>query len=145
MFIPIAKERIPEEWDRIRPLIEPSMVYDQNTTPDEVRGWLETGRSEAFWIAIYPNAKGIGVTTIIEAGEEKVCFIEYVGGTVSGGPRLFVKTAKIIVHDIEDLARQAGCTELRGGGRNWARIFPDWERFDPAHPNRMRKRIANNG
>jgi hypothetical protein len=39
------------------------------------------------------------------------------------------------------MAEIAGCEELRGGGRNWSRVFPDWERFDPEHPNRMRKRL----
>lgn len=120
------------------PLIEKALAYDPDATPAGLYRELVAGRSEAFWIGIPTNASGIAITTIEDDG---ACWINYVAGEIKGGPRTFVRTARAIVTGIETLARDAGCTELRGGGRNWARVFPEWERFDPDHPNRMRKRL----
>jgi hypothetical protein len=140
-FIPIARERIPFEWERIMALIGEAIALNNDTPPEEVRDWLVSGRSEAFWIEMPPNCAGIGITTIVQAGSECVCFIEYVAGAIKGGPRKFTETARSVVRDIEKLARSAGCTELRAGGRNWIPILDGWERFDDEHPNRMRKRL----
>lgn len=141
ILVPIAPERIPFEWWRIGPMLAPAIALDNDTPADEVRGWLESGRSEAFWVGVYPNCTGLCITTIIEAGDECVCFIEYAAGAIKGGPRTFIRTVRLIVNDIEELAREVGCTEIRTGGRNWMPILEGWERFDPEHPNRMRKRL----
>jgi hypothetical protein len=138
IFVPIPRERIPFEWERIMSLIGKAIEHDKNATPLDVYAWLTSGRSEAFWIAIPVNVRGIGVTTT----EGDVCFINYVGGEVKGGPRAFIRLARIVVADIEILASDAGCKELRGGGRDWSRVFPEWEHYDPEHPNRIRKVIA---
>jgi hypothetical protein len=122
-------------------LIGKAIAMNGDTPPDEVYDWLTSGRSEAFWINGSPNCSGICITTIIEAGDECVCFIEYAGGEINGGPRKFTKTVRHIINHIEELARNVGCTELRAGGRNWLPIFDGWERFDDEHPNRMRKRL----
>lgn len=139
IFVPIAKERIPFEWERIMALIGKAIEHDDTATPLDVYAWLTSGRSEAFWIGIPVNVAGIAVTTT----DDDVCWINYVGGHVKGGPRAFIRAARDIVAEIETLARDVGCTELRGGGRNWSRVFPEWEHFDPDHPNRMRKVIIN--
>jgi hypothetical protein len=141
IFIPIARERIPFEWERIMSLIGKAIAMNGETPQNEVYDWLTSGRSEAFWVRDDPNCDGLCVTTIIEAGNECVCFIEYAGGEIKGGPRRFIKTVRLIVNKIEELARNADCTELRAGGRNWLPVFDGWERFDDEHPNRMRKRL----
>ena len=134
IFVPIARERIPSEWGRIIALISPAIEHDKNATPFDVYAWLTSGRSEAFWIG-HQYAKGVGVTTT----EGDVCWLNYVGGTMTSSPRQFIRAARIVVHDLADLARGQGCTELRLGGRNWSRVFPEWEHFDPQYPNRIRK------
>lgn len=136
-FIPIPRERIPIEWERIVGLIDEAIAHDKNATPRDVYAWLIGGQSEAFWVE-RSDAKGIAVTTTYD----EACFINYIVGSVRGGPRAFIRTARAIVAEMEDLARSVGCTELRGGGRNWSRVFPEWEHFDPQHPNRMRKVIS---
>jgi hypothetical protein len=137
-FTPIPRERVDGEWERILGLIEPAIAYDENATPDEVFGWLCSGQAEAFWIE-GEGVSGVAVTTT----DEESCFINYVGGRVAGGPRAFVRVVQEVVDEIETLARAAGCKELRGGGRNWARVFPEWEHCDAEHPNRLRKVIAS--
>lgn len=136
IFVPIARERIPSEWERIIALIGPAIEHDKNATPLDVYAWLTSGRSEAFWIG-HEHAKGVGVTTT----EGDVCWLNYVGGTMTSSPRKFIRAARVVVHDLADLAREQGCTELRLGGRDWSRVFPDWEHFDPEHPNRIRMRL----
>lgn len=141
MFRPIPKEQVPREWPRISAMLDKAIAHDDNATPRDVYAWLTSGLSEAFWINS-PAATGIAVTTIAPIGGVKVCWLNYVAGTVKGGPRAFIAAVRAIVAQIEVLARKQGCAELRGGGRDWlSRVLPDWERFDPNHPNRMRKVI----
>lgn len=134
-FVPIAKERIPFEWERIVALIGKAIAHDKNATPLDVYAWLTSGCSEAFRVEIPGRVDGLAVTTT----EGNVCWINYVGGRIDGGPRSFIRAARDVVDGIEALARDVGCTELRLGGRNWSRVFPEWERFDPQYPNRIRK------
>ena len=141
VFVPIPRERVPFEWERIASLLSSAFAHDGEATPLDVYAWLTSGQSEAFWVGAATNATGIIVTTTGPIDGTEVCWINYAAGTVRGGPRAFIATARAIVDQIEDLAREAGCTELRGGGRNWSRVFPEWEHFDPEHPNRMRKLI----
>lgn len=138
IFVPIPRERIPFEWERIVRLIGKAIEHDENATPLNVYAWLTSGRSEAFWIGIPTNVAGVAVTTT----DEESCFINYVGGTVKGGPRAFIRLARLVVAEIEILASEQGCKELRGGGRDWSRVFPEWEHYDPDYPNRIRKVIA---
>jgi hypothetical protein len=135
IFVPIAKERIPFEWERIVSLIGKAIGHDRNASPLDVYAWLTSGRSEAFWVGIPVHVTGLAVTTT----EGSVCWINYVGGSVKGGPRAFITACRDVVAEIENLARDVGCTELRLGGRNWSRVFPEWEHFDPNYPNRIRK------
>ncbi len=139
IFVPIARERIPFEWERIVALIGKAVEHDQNASLLDVYAWLTSGHSEAFWIGIPVHVTGLAVTT----ADGEVCWINYVGGTDKGGPRTFIRAVRAIVAEIETLARDAGCTELRLGGRNWSRAFPEWEHFDPNYPNRIRKAIHN--
>jgi hypothetical protein len=136
MFSVIPRDRVAAEWPAILGLIGAAIKHDKNATPTDVRRWLTTGRAEAFWIRT-PRVIGLAVTTT----EGRVCWLNYAGGKVSGGPRAFVMAVRAIVAEIERLATLAGCSELRLGGRNWSRVFPDWERFDPDYPNRIRKAI----
>jgi hypothetical protein len=41
---------------------------------------------------------------------------------------------------IENIARDAGCTEMRVAGRDWSRILPDYEPM-PGIENRLRKAL----
>jgi hypothetical protein len=140
IFIPIPRERIPQEWPRILELIGPAVEMNADTPSQEVYEWLTSGRSEAFWVGVYPNCTGVCITTIIRADDECVCFIEYAAGTIKGGPRKFIETVRLIVGDIETLARNVGCTEVRAGGRNWLPIFDGWDPVDDS-PNKVRKRL----
>jgi hypothetical protein len=141
ILVPIARETIPAEWWRIGPMLASAVGHDKNASLDDVRQWLETGHSEAAWVGVYPNVAGLIVTTIGPDDGVEACWLNYVAGTIGGGPKAFILSARAVVDLIAGMAREAGCTELRGGGRNWSRVFPDWERFDPDFPNRMRKRL----
>src|SRR5690606_1092610 len=124
LFVPVPRRRVPFEWPRIVALLDKAIAHDDGATPKDVYQWLVSGRSEAFWVGAAVNASGIVVTTTGPIDGVGVCWLNYVGGTVTGGPKAFIRAARAIVDQIEVLARDAGCTELRGGGRNWSRVFP---------------------
>ncbi len=142
MLIPIAREAIPGVWPRLSAMLGKAIAHDDNVSHETVVSWLLSGESEAFWIKT-DRANGAGVTTLGDFGSGPCCWINYVAGDVRGGPRAFVSEVRSIVDEIEVLARAAGCIEMRIGGRNWSRVFPGWERVDPKHPNRMRKRLPH--
>lgn len=129
-------------WPELETILGPAIDRDTGTSREAVREWLESGLSEAFLIDA-GNAGGVAVTTIGPIDGVEVCWLNYVAGTSNLAPRAFVRLARDVAEQIEILARNAGCAEMRGGGRNWSRVFPDWERFDPDYPNRMRKKIAH--
>lgn len=138
MFAPIPVSAIPQEWEGIAALIRDAVGHDESVDLATVRGWLVSGQSEAFHVKT-DAADGVVVTTIDLVDGIPVCWLNYIGGTIRGGPKSFVAEVRRITDEIEVLAKAAGCLELRGGGRNWSRVFPDWERFDPEYPNRMKK------
>jgi hypothetical protein len=132
------KSARPSDWPAIEPILRDAIAHDGTATPETVRDQFETGESEA--LLIDGDAHGVIVLTIGTFDGVRCCWLNYVGGLA--GPSL-IRVAREVVAQIEPLARKLGCEELRAGGRNWSRVFPDWDRFDPDHPNRLRKRIAN--
>ena len=64
IFVPIAPERIPFEWERIVELLSKAVALDEDATLNGLYRELVAGRSEAFWIGIPTHVRGIGVLTI---------------------------------------------------------------------------------
>lgn len=128
----------PDDWPAIEPILRDAIAYDGAVTHGTIRAGIESGEREA--LLIDGDARGVIVLTIGTFDGVRCCWLNYVGGMA--GPSL-IRVAHEVVAQIVPLARKLGCEELRAGGRNWSRVFPDWERFDPDHPNRLRKRIAN--
>lgn len=141
-FYPYSRQDILLRWTTdIEPDLRTALAVEGKPLRDVL--WdLASGDSEAFGV-VTETARGLVVVTLGTFAGVRCCWLNYVAGTIDGGPRAFIATARRIVDEIETLARAAGCTELRGGGRNWSRVFPEWERFDPQHPNRMRKVITD--
>lgn len=52
--------------------------------------------------------------------------ISYLTGEVKGPPKVWLRTVRRVMAHFEEKARQAGCKEIRIGGRRWQRVFPDW-------------------
>jgi hypothetical protein len=79
------------------------------------------------------NAAGVIVLHVTEEAGKLVMGIPYLAGKVRGGFLLFMRMAmaQVVAH-----ARKLGVSEVRLGGRDWSRVFPDFEAYDG---NRLRK------
>jgi len=139
-FFSYSRQDVLLHWaDDIEPELRRAVAVEGKPLR-EVFWELASGESEAFRV-VTGAVTGIVVVTLGVFDGVMCCWLNYVAGSIDGGPRQFISAAREIATEIETLARKAGCIELRGGGRNWSRVFPEWEHFDPDNPNRMRKRL----
>lgn len=76
---------------------------------------------------------GVRVEITFEAYEEngrKVCGIYQIDGEINRPPKAWLAIVRAEVAKIADIARNAGCDELRIAGRDWSRVLPEFEPFD---------------
>ena len=69
---------------------------------------------------------GIRVFIRLEAYEDEgrvVCLIHTLSGTISLGPKAWLRAVRDEVRKLERIAGNAGCAEMRVEGRNWSRIL----------------------
>lgn len=86
---------------------------------------------------------GSTATLTLEVYEEegrKICGLFQLSGSIPLPPRQWLALIRTEITTLERIARNAGCTELRLGGRDWSRILPDYEPLDGI-PNGLRKRL----
>jgi hypothetical protein len=94
-FTPIPRERVPFVWVHIQQALGRAIAHDKGVTANEVYGWLTTGRSEASWVET-EKAKGFLITTLQVIDGARICWLNYIGGTVDGGPRAFLAEVRRI-------------------------------------------------
>lgn len=88
------------------------------------------------------DAGEVAVTfELYEEAGELICGIYQFEGVMPFPPKTWLKLIRTEIKTIERLARDAGCVELRLGGRDWSRILPDYEPLDGI-PNGLRKRLT---
>ena len=93
----------------------------------------------------------LGIATLHDTGAAAVIVLEpgifdglyclwisYLAGEVKGPPKAWLRIVRRAMAQFETKARQAGIAEIRIGGRDWSRVFPDWLPC-PAVPNGLRK------
>jgi hypothetical protein len=56
-------------------------------------------------------------------------------------PKQWLEVVRSTLAQLEQRAKNAGCTEMRMSGRNWARICRDYEPIPGDAPNLLRKRL----
>lgn len=121
------------------PILAPAVAFDDNASLEDVRHKLLSGQCEAALVT-GDGVKGVIVTELCVIDGAKVCWLSYVAGSVTASPRKWLAIMRSGIAQIEALAKAAGCTETRIGGRDWSRVLTDYQRFDDV-PNRMRKAI----
>jgi hypothetical protein len=75
---------------------------------------------------------------IYAEGNKQVCGIHQIEGQLRLPPKSWLKAMRDELTKIEDIARDAGCAEMRVAGRDWSRILTDYEPL-PGVPNGLRK------
>lgn len=66
---------------------------------------------------------GISVLILVEPYDDDgkvVCLIHTLIGTISLGPKAWLKAVRDEIEKLEQLARAAGCAEMRIEGRDWS-------------------------
>lgn len=87
--------------------------------------------------------EGIAVTITIEAFIEngrQIAGIYELRGRVRLRPKAWLRAVRDEIRKIENIARNAGCVEMRVAGRDWSRILIGYERFNGV-PNGLRKAL----
>jgi hypothetical protein len=137
----IPARRIPFEWERLVGLLRPAIGYDPNVTELDVYGKLINGICNAFTVT-EGEAKGLLVAEICDVNGKTCLWASYIAGTVNGRPRAFLALMRGIMAEVEMLARNAGCEEIRIGGRDWSKVFPEYEPVaNGSAPNELRKAL----
>lgn len=115
--------------------IERTPDADPIAMKQETYDRLLSGQYEAA-IVNTPQASGVVVTEFV--GD--VLWVPFVAGKSALGPKAFVAFMQKMMSQYEDMARKAGCNEIRICGRDWSWVFPDFNR-DGDMPNELRKRL----
>lgn len=76
---------------------------------------------------------------IYEEDGDLICGLLDMEGSFDRGT--LVTVARREMKNIEALARNAGCSEMRVAGRNWSRVLTDYQPLPGDIPNRLRKRL----
>lgn len=87
-----------------------------------------------------PGANVLVTMRLYEENDEMVCAIQELGGEMRLPPKAWLRAARAEMACLETIARDAGCQEMRMAGRDWSRVFPDYQPYRPANnENGLRK------
>jgi hypothetical protein len=90
------------------------------------------------------TGEGYDVQTVFELFEEHgalICGLYKMEGHIDLPPKAWLRTVRAHVGQFEELARSAGCAELRIAGRDWSRVLPDYQSMMGDSPNLIFKRL----
>lgn len=93
-----------------------------------------------FRIDRRPVADVMVTLEIYEENGERICGLRFLSGTIDLPPRAMQSMIIEEVRKIEDLAREAGCREIRHAGDDRAWFLPGYEPM-PDLKNGRRKRL----
>jgi hypothetical protein len=128
------------QWDAISEILGPTLKYDPaGMTLEELRKGVE---GKVFHIVggDVDGARGYLAFHFFDEDGERCCFASYFSGQIEGGPRQMVSTMRHLMSCFEVSCRAAGVMQMFIGGRDWSRVFPDYEEVDGVR-NRRRKRL----
>lgn len=133
-------DRIEAEWPVIAELMAPALAFTPSgATVDQFRADLDSGKLSIVGGEVQ-GARGYLAFQIFEESGELCCFASYFAGSVNGGPRRMIKTMRALMSAFEASCREAGVSRVLIGGRDWGRVFPDYELTGDV-PNRRQKRL----
>lgn len=134
-FVLVEPERIAAQWPDLSKILEPAVRVHPGATMQGVYDRLMAG--DFHMIEGAGPAEGlVMVFRVFPEGERVSCFASYLAGRVKSGPLL--KTMRQLMADFETHCRGAGVHQIYIGGRNWSRVFPDYQPVDDVN-NRLRK------
>lgn len=124
-FAVVESDRISAEWPSIAETLWPAVRQDSHYTMEVLRQRLLNGMEWLFHIT-----EGANCFIVLEIGPDLCCWVKCLAGSVEGGPKRRAMTIRRGMQHIEQVARDAGCTEIKLCGRDWSSIFPEYTPFD---------------
>lgn len=121
-------------WPWLSQLLKPSVEGGRSL--EEVRTLL-VGGGLGLATVHFPHAAAVMVFEP-RFDDPPRLWIAYLAGEIEGPPKVWLRTVRSVVRHFEEQARKAGLKEIRIGGRDWSRVFPDWLPL-PAVKNGLRK------
>lgn len=91
----------------------------------------------------HPQGEGVITFEVFEEGGETVCGVYHLAGHLDLPPHEWLGVVRQQMAAFEDKAREAGIAEMRLAGRDWSRVFPDYEPLAGVTPNLLRKRLSD--
>lgn len=113
------------EWDAMRSVLAKAIDIDPNHDEAGVFDALMSGQMGA--IKAFEGASGYIVMSRTQGEDGQALFVNYLGGSIEGGPKQRLGVIRAFAAAIEQQAIRMGCNEILGGGRGWHRFLPDWE------------------
>ena len=136
----IERSRIERLWPVLAEILWPAVQQDPTgMSMEKLRERLADGRFSLVE-GDCDGASGLLAYHLFEEDGELCCFASYLVGKVDGGPRQMLGTMRRLMEAFEASCRAAGVKQVFIGGRDWGRVFPDYELTGDV-PNRRRKRL----
>lgn len=73
-----------------------------------------------------------------------ICAVD-IDGFIKAKPKAWLRVVRSEIQFLERLARSAGCHELRMAGRDWSRIFPDYEKHPLGAGKNVLRKVLSDG
>lgn len=132
-FEHVDTDRIERLWPVIAEILAPAVRPDPTQTLEGLHKRLAEGADWLFQIS------GPGHALIVfEKPVSLSCWVKYLAGHIEGGPKARARIIRLAIEHIEQMAKDAGCTEVCLCGRDWSAILPDYEPLE-GHRNGLRK------
>lgn len=132
-FRHIEPMQIDRDWPILANLLAPALRQDPSQTLEGLHERLSKGAEKLLHISGPGHA-----LMVLEVTDELVCWVKYLAGQIEGGPKARITVFRYCISTLEQIARDAGCTEIRLCGRDWRKILPDYQPSD-GFPNELRK------
>lgn len=91
---------------------------------------------------VRPGCRAVMQLEVYEEPSGLVCSIRRLRGRIDLPRREWLAAVREEIGKIEGLARDAGCNEMRLGGRKWSRVLTDYEPLIGVK-NGLRKRLTH--
>ena len=116
MLEQIVPSRLPHEWETIGPALAPAIALDPSRDGWTVLDNALSGHWQ-FW-RVGGSQRGYIVTERLNG----CLWLIYAAGN---GARLTDK--RNLMRMLEQIGRESGCSEVRFEGRDWRKVFPDYD------------------
>jgi hypothetical protein len=112
----VSPERLPYEWETIGPVLAPAIALDPARDMRTVQDNALSGHWHLWHVG--GSQRGYVVTECLD----RTMWIIYAAGNGAG-----IADKRALMKMFEALALSIGCEDVRFEGRDWRRVFRDYE------------------